>query len=55
MRYQTEPGNEEKTKKFAVGCVSLPHNEIKVQYAWVKNIYSSEIPLASPLRRRTQE
>jgi hypothetical protein len=31
MRYQTEPGNEEKTKKFPVGCVSLPHNEIKVR------------------------
>jgi hypothetical protein len=31
MRYQTEPGNEEKTKKFAVGCVSLPQNEIEVR------------------------
>jgi hypothetical protein len=30
MRYQTEPDNEEKTKKFAVGCVSLPQNEIEV-------------------------
>ena len=30
MRYQTEPGNEEKTKKFALGCVSLPQNEINV-------------------------
>lgn len=31
MRYQALSGNEEKTKKFAVGCVSLPQNEIKVR------------------------
>jgi hypothetical protein len=30
MRYQTEPGNEEKTKKFTVGWVSLPQNQIEV-------------------------
>ena len=37
LRYQTEPGNEEneeKTNKFAVGCVSLPQNEIKVFRAY---------------------
>jgi len=48
MRYQTEPGNEEKTKKFAVGCVSLPQNEIKVRSAHPTEVlcsYKSRIVL----------
>ncbi len=48
MRYQTEPDNEEKTKKFAVGCVSLPQNEIEVLPAHATEVlcsYKSRIVL----------
>jgi len=38
LRYQTQPGNDEKTKKFAVGCVSLPQNEINVLRAHPREV-----------------